>query len=138
MNLFETVFGNRSSSTAIVFGQDENTYDQLRVRTLDLARVLTSLGISPGDRVALLLNDSPEFIEAFIAACSMGAIVVPINTILKLEVQRVILNNCRARLAIVEEDLCSILLTGAPETLHFPELVATVTRAENEDRNTGD
>jgi benzoate-CoA ligase len=104
---------------------------------LDLARVLTSLGISPGDRVALLLNDSPEFVEAFIAACSMGAIVVPINMSLKLEEQRAILNNCGARLLLVEEDLCNILLTDAPETLHFPELVVTVTHSEHEYQSSG-
>src|SRR6185295_4359418 len=137
MNLFDAVFGNSASSTAIVFGQSEITYVQLRERTLDLARVLRSLGIAPGDRVAMLLNDSPEFIEAFIAACSMGAIVVPINMALKLEEQRGILHNSGARLLLVEEDLCKILLTGAQESLHFPELVATVSHPECVEESSG-
>ena len=137
MNLFDAVFHNPANSTAIVFGHEEITYGQLRSRTLDLARVLTSLGISSGDRVALLLNDSPEFIETFIAACSMGATVVPINMSLRLEDHRAILHNCGAKLVLIEEDLCNILLTGAPETLHFPELVVTVSHNERAEESSG-
>ena len=80
-----------------------------------------SVGIEPKERIALLLNDSPEFIEAFIAICSMGAIAVPINTALRLGEQRAIIHNCRARLAIVESEFLTPLLTDAPEELHLPQ-----------------
>jgi benzoate-CoA ligase len=117
MNLFDAIFENNSDSTAIIHGAREITYGELREETLKTAQVISSLGVAPGDRVALLLHDSPEFVEAFIAICSMGAITVPINMALRTEDQRSILNNSGARCALVEPDLCHTLLTDARQTL---------------------
>ena len=117
MNLFQAICGNNSSSTAIIHGQRRMTYDELRAETLSVAQALTLLGVQQGDRVALLLHDSPEFVTAFIATCSLGAIAVPINMGLRPDEQRLILNNSGARLTIVEVDICNTLLTDASERL---------------------
>ena len=58
-----------------------------------------------GDRVALLLYDSPEFIACFLAAVSVGAICVPINTFLPRRDLGFILADSGARLLIVESEL---------------------------------
>ena len=96
MNLFEAIFASNSAAPAIHHGGRDLTYGELRARTLRMARVIQSLGTAAGDRVALLLNDSPEFIEAFIAICSLGAVAVPINMSLRLEEQCSILHNSGA------------------------------------------
>src|ERR1051326_954144 len=85
MNLFEAVFSHELAAPAVHFGGHQISYGDLRAATLQMAHALTSLGVRPGDRVALLLHDSPEFVEAFIATCSLGAIVVPINMSLPLD-----------------------------------------------------
>lgn len=126
MNLFEAVFTNDPASPAIHYQGRNITYGELRTRTLRMARTIASFGTARGDRVALLLNDSPEFIEAFVATCSLGAIAVPVNMSLRLEEQCSILHNSRARLALVEDDLCNTLPTHAPEKLHFLENVVPV------------
>ena len=105
MNLFEAIFAHEPSSPAIVFEQRTISYNELRAETLKMAQVIRSLGTQPGDRVALLLHDSPEFITAFISICSLGAIAVPINMSLRAEDQSSILENCGARLALEENDL---------------------------------
>ena len=116
MNLFQAIFERDSQpSPAIIFEQRHISYDELREQTLTIARTLAALNVTKTARVAILLHDSPEFIEAFIAICSMGAIAVPINMALRLEEQRTILYDCGASLAIIESDLCNTLLTGAPE-----------------------
>jgi acyl-CoA synthetase (AMP-forming)/AMP-acid ligase II len=102
MNLFEAIFAHDSTASAIHYRGRDLTYGELRARTLRMAQALTSLGAARGDRVVLLLNDSPEFIEAFIAICSLGAIAVPINMALRIEDQCSILHNCGARLALVK------------------------------------
>ncbi|HEY0727499.1 MAG TPA: benzoate-CoA ligase family protein [Pyrinomonadaceae bacterium] len=126
MNLFEAIFAHDSAAPAINFSGREISYGELRVQTLQMAAAITSLGVQRGDRVALLLHDSPEFVEAFIATCSLGAIAVPINMALRLEEQRSILHNCSATLALVEPELRSTFLTHAPETLRSPEKIVTV------------
>lgn len=133
MNLFETVFSNDLASPAIHYEARDITYGELRARTLRMAHAIASLKINPRDRVALLLNDSPEFIEAFIAVCSLGAIAVPVNMSLRLDEQCSILHNSGASLALVEDDLCNTLLTHAPEKLRSLENVVVVGRTVGSD-----
>jgi benzoate-CoA ligase family protein len=131
MNLFETIFNPESlSRTAILYEQRRIGYAELRDETLAVATVLSELGVTRGERVALLLNDSPEFVACFVAICSSGGIAVPINMALQLDEQRAILNNCTARVAIAEADLCKLLLADAPDTLFHLKQVVVVSRAE--------
>src|ERR1700752_4535156 len=117
MNLFEAIFSHELAAPAIHFGGRGICYGELGSAILQMAAAITSLGVQRGDRVALLLHDSPKFVEAFIATCSLGAIAVPINMALRLEEQCSILHNCGARFALVEPELRSTLLTHAPESL---------------------
>ncbi|MEP6718980.1 MAG: benzoate-CoA ligase family protein [bacterium] len=111
MNLFEAIFKEESlAKSAVRFEGQQISYAELRVRSLDIARALSFLNVERGERVALLLHDSPEFVTAFIAICSSGAIVVPINMALRLDEQQAILNDCAARIAIVEEEMADSLL----------------------------
>jgi benzoate-CoA ligase family protein len=126
MNLFEAVFSHELAAPAIDFGGRQISYSELRSATLRMAHAITSFGVQSGDRVALLLHDSPEFVEAFIATCSLGAIAVPINMALPLDEQCSILHNCSATLALAEADLCSTLRTHAPEKLRSLKKIVSV------------
>jgi benzoate-CoA ligase family protein len=125
MNLFDAIFREISSSaTAVLYEQRRITYGLLQEQTLRMAQVLRGLDLASGDRVAILLPDSPEFIASFISICSSGAIAVPINMALRAEEQEAILRDCTAKVAIVEASHCSSLLTDAPETLrHLREII---------------
>ena len=126
MNLFEAVFSHDPAAPAIHFGGRHISYGELRSATSQMAHAIVSLGVRPGDRIALLLHDSPEFVEAFIATCALGAIAVPINMALRLEEQCSILHNCSATLALAEADLCSTLPTHAPEKLRSLNKIVSV------------
>src|SRR6185369_13513419 len=127
---FNAIFRNDPSSVAIRFNDRTITYNELRAETLTMAQVISSLG-APGDRVALLLHDSPEFVEAFIATCSLGAIAVPINMALRAEEQCSILHNSGASLAFIEAETCRALLTHAPEKLQSLKKAVLVERSSN-------
>jgi acyl-coenzyme A synthetase/AMP-(fatty) acid ligase len=129
MNLFNTIFENELSTPAIRFDGRTISYAELRAETVTMAQVIRSLGAARGDRVALLLHDSPEFVEAFIATCSLGAIAVPVNMALRAEEQCSILHNSGANLAIIEADTCRALLTHAPEKLQSLEKAIVVERS---------
>jgi len=59
--------------------------------------------------VFLLLLDSPEFAASFFGAIKIGTVPVPINTLLKSADYEYLLNNSRARVAIVSESLLPAL-----------------------------
>src|ERR1044072_24874 len=128
MNLFHAIFRNDPSSPAIRFNGRTITYDELRAETLTMAQVISSLGTARGDRVALLLHDSPEFVEAFVATCSLAAIAVPVNMALRAEEQCSILHNSGASFAFIEAETCRALLTHAPEKLQSLKKVVVVER----------
>lgn len=129
MNLFDAIIQQSFlERPAILFEQQQISYGELREQTFAMANLLRNLEIQRGDRVALLLNDSPEFISAFIAICSYGAIVVPINMGLRVHDQRAILNDCTARAAIVEAAVADNLLDGLPQSVPSLKQVVLVAR----------
>jgi acyl-coenzyme A synthetase/AMP-(fatty) acid ligase len=65
---------------------------------------LRELGISPGDRVAVLMNDCPEMIVALLGIMGMGAIAVPCCTMLSPSELAYVLQDSGARCAIVGAD----------------------------------
>src|SRR6266571_1573304 len=113
-NLFDALFkSDRDERVALLYEQRAITYGALRGEVVHAAEVLSALGISTGDRVGMLLHDSPEFIAAFVSVISLGAIAVPINMGLSAEAQQVILKDCGARLAIVEGEACPSLFENS-------------------------
>src|SRR6266436_6577373 len=108
-NLFEQLFPpERAARVAVLYEHTEITFEELRDRSVRAAETLNAWGIITGDRVAILLNDSPEFITSFVAIISLGAIAVPINLALRREDQLFILKDCGACAGIVESDIVSI------------------------------
>jgi long-chain acyl-CoA synthetase len=59
------------------------TYAQLREAAGRMSTLFASLGVEPGDRVGLMLPNVPAFPIAFYGALAAGAIVVPMNPLLK-------------------------------------------------------
>ena len=66
-----------------------------------LARGLAALGIEPGDRVALVSENRPEWVIADLAIMAAGAVTVPAYVTNTVEDHRHILGNSGARAAIV-------------------------------------
>jgi len=64
---------------AIVFGDEVRTHAELHERAARLASVLAEGGVNAGDRVALLLRNRIEFVEALLACHRLAAVAVPIN-----------------------------------------------------------
>jgi fatty-acyl-CoA synthase/long-chain acyl-CoA synthetase len=66
--------------TALVLPPHRATYRQLYVEAVHRARALIGLGVTPGQRIGILLPNCPESIYTFYAAALIGAVTVPINT----------------------------------------------------------
>jgi len=60
------------------FDHDFQTFEQLEVKTRELAGALQDTGLVKGDRVALILPDTDQFVLTFLAALRAGVIPVPI------------------------------------------------------------
>src|SRR5687768_3680763 len=90
--------------TAVVFYGRRISYGELREATDRLACALADLGIRKGDRVALYLLNSPQFIIAYFAALKCGASVTPISPVYTSHEVRHQLTDSAAR-AVVCQDM---------------------------------
>ena len=69
--------------TAIVLGERQLTYTALDAASNQVANLLVGRGIQPGDKVALSSPNVPEFTTAYYGILKAGAVVVPLNVLLK-------------------------------------------------------
>src|SRR3954468_10073721 len=83
-------------ATALVFDGASLTYAELEERTDRLANALADRGVERGDRVALLLFNRAEVVEAFFGCHKAGATPVPVNFRLAQEEVDYILEDCGA------------------------------------------
>ena len=72
------------------------TYPELNERCNRVANGLTDAGLSPGDRVATLLMNGPEFVETFFGAAKVGGVIVALNWRLVADELSFILTDCGA------------------------------------------
>ena len=68
---------------AITFRDTHVTYAQLNARAAQVSHALYGLGVGPGDHVALSCPNVPWFPTAYFGILKAGAVVVPLNVLLK-------------------------------------------------------
>ncbi len=80
------------------------TYPELNGRVNKLSHSLLSLGLSKGDKVAVLLENSIEIVEVYLATAKTGLVIVPINFRLVDREIEYIANNSDAKAFIVHDE----------------------------------
>jgi long-chain acyl-CoA synthetase len=103
-------------SVAIIFAGRKISYGELEEYVNALANALTALGVKKGDRVALLLPNSPPYVIGYYAILKVGGMVVNLNP---LSVERellYLLNHAEARTLIVAEPLFPRITCIAPQS----------------------
>ncbi len=109
----------RGEKIAIEAGEARVSYRLLGERVNRFGNALRQLGVRIEERVLLLLLDGPEFAFSFFGAIKIGAVPVPVNTLLKPADYRYLLNNSRARVAVVSESLYPQIQAIRSEQLRY-------------------
>ena len=81
--LLEESAKTRPEGTALVIGGRKVSYSALRDGARSFAGALSSMGVAPGDKVAMMVPNVPQFVVAYYAILATGASVVPLNVLLK-------------------------------------------------------
>ncbi|MFW5695165.1 MAG: AMP-binding protein [Alkalispirochaeta sp.] len=79
----EAVVAARKKKEAVALEGRSWSYQELDEQASRVAGGLQSLGIQPGDRVAIMLPNIPEFVFTFFGIQKLGAVAVPFNTTYK-------------------------------------------------------
>ena len=119
-NVYEIVqtYGyTRRKKVALFEGKTELTYGDLLEKVDAFAGYLDTIGIAPGDRVALFMQNSWEFVVAVFAISKVGAITVPINNFLKEAELSYILEDSGATLLVASAKFEKVVHASKAETL---------------------
>jgi len=96
------VLEGRADRPAFRFAGRAITYGEVADRVAAAAGALADCGLEMEQRALLALDDSPAFAAAFWGIAKLGAVAVPVNTLMTEEEYEFLLNDSRARVAIVE------------------------------------
>ena len=120
------VQAGRGERLALTGVAGDVSYAELTERVKRAARGPRGLGLQPEQRVVMVMTDSPEFVVIYLAAMRIGAVPVPISTMLRADGIADILTDSRARIVAVSgiyRDVVASALSLAGVT----EVMAVVT-----------
>lgn len=101
----------------LVFEGKRLTFQQTTDRVIRLANALRTLGIKKGDRIGILEVNCNQYVEAYFAAATLGAIFVPLNFRAKSDELSYMLSNAEAKLIFVGNrylEMVNDMLPGLP------------------------
>jgi long-chain acyl-CoA synthetase len=123
-DLFEE---SRSDATFIVYRDERLSFEQAWLEASRLGALLVAqYGIEPGDRVAISMRNYPEWILAFTAATSIGAVAVAMNALWQPDELAYGLEDSGAKVLFADEERIERL---AQRAAAFPELGVLAVRA---------
>jgi len=111
----------RGASPAFACEDRTLTYGDLQALVNRTGNALRGLGVRTGDRVAMICLDAPEFLGTFWGAIKIGAVPVPVNTLLRAADYRHVLDDSQARVVVVSAPLlaeAAPALAGAAHVKH--------------------
>ncbi|HVV53481.1 MAG TPA: class I adenylate-forming enzyme family protein, partial [Polyangia bacterium] len=113
------------------------------------ATALARIGVGPGDRVVMHLQNLPQFVIGLLAVWKLGAVAVPVNPMLRSDELRKLLEDCRPvaligtdvdhaavyREAVDGSSVRAVITTSPLDLLagEVPSALAGLTRAPSED-----
>jgi long-chain acyl-CoA synthetase len=109
MNLAQILSGSATrdpGQIAIKLDDLELNYASLEQAAMRVAGLLRSRGIDPGDRVALMVPNVPQFAAIYYGILRVGAVVVPLNVLNKRREVEFFLTDSGAKLLFVWEAFC--------------------------------
>ncbi len=109
----------------LFFEDQEITYRDFNDNINRIANLLLNLGIKRGDKICILLFNSPEFLYSWFAINKIGAVMIPINTGFKEDEVKYVLNHSQAKCIIYNADLEEIVNKIRNECEFLREFICT-------------
>ncbi|MGE3599237.1 MAG: class I adenylate-forming enzyme family protein [Dehalococcoidia bacterium] len=110
---------------AVSMGDEHRlTYAELQTRAVRLAGgLMTQAGLTRGDRVAIVMSNTPVYFEVLFAIWHAGLAAVPVNAKLHPKEVAFVLENCRAAACFVTEDLANAVTTAVVDTARSTKII---------------
>lgn len=111
------------NKTAAIFQNKKINYTTLNEKSNQIANCLINSGIHSHENTAILLKNSPDYIYSYFGIIKTGAVCVPLNTFLKAEELKYILNDSQAKFIITMDCFMDELNKILPELPHLKSVI---------------
>ena len=112
--LLEVAAEDFAGRTAIVCGERRVSYAELDEAANRVANALLNLGVRKGDRIAMLIANSPEFVSIYFGTIKTGAIPVPLDVRYRVDELDLVCGSCRPKVLVAESDLLEPVVPVLP------------------------
>lgn len=138
LSIFLAAVRRAGQKTAIKYFDGAITYNELDRLSGILATDLLRRDVEPGDRIALLLQNTPHFVIGVLAAWKIGAIATPVNPMNRERELAILFGDCAPKVIICHPGQCglvSAVLQGNPALGETSVITASAHRFQTrEDR----
>jgi long-chain acyl-CoA synthetase len=83
INIFHKHVKETPDKIALIVDQSQLTYRELAQQVAAFSATLETMGVKKGSHIALILNNSVEFLVVMLSAARLGSVIVPLNIALK-------------------------------------------------------
>ena len=125
IDVFEDTVSKLPQAPAIHYFDNTISYEELNSLADSLAAGLSDLGLSNGDRIALDLQNVPQFLISQYAAWKLGAIVVPLNPMYKEKELEYYLNDSGAKIVVALESTTYQTVKGVLAQVPVEHVITT-------------
>ena len=112
--LFEAQVERAPEAVALVFGEEEITYEELNRRADQLAQCLREQGVGPGVLVGVMLERSLELVVSLLAILKAGGAYVPLDSEYPAERLAFMIEDAGLRVLITIDHIVGVALRGHP------------------------
>ena len=109
---------------AVIHGEKFITYRELLIKADALSKYLRKQDIPEGSRVAVLFENSIEYVIAFMAVTHAGFVTVPLDTSLKPDKLNFILENSETRLLLIQNKFLRHIKTILGESFPIKKVIS--------------
>ncbi len=112
--MLEEAVRKYAGKTAVTLGDRRLSYAELDEASNKVANALLKIGVEKGDRVAMLLVNSPEFVIIYLGIVKIGAIAVPLDTKYKVSELTALFNDSQPKVLVAEGPALEPIISALP------------------------
>jgi len=130
--MLERAVKRYGKKTAVAMGDSRLSYVQLDEASDKIANALIGVGVGKGDRVAMLLSNSPEFVTTYLGVVKIGGIAVPLDTKYKLTELASLFDDSQPRVLVAESSLLKPIAQSLPEFKSITHIIEVDSEGEGQ------
>lgn len=130
--MLEETARQHGSKSAIILGKQRLSYAELDATSNKVANALIKMGVGKGDRVAILLPNSPEFVALYFGVVKTGAIAVPLNISYKVDELTSLFDNSQPKVLVTKSPFLEPLVPALPQFKSIEHVIDVSSRNDTQ------